>query len=61
MAEKTNITVVQNASGQPVAVKIGEARVPVTVAAPIMLPGRTGFTLTIADVEIAYEQEQPPE
>ncbi|MFE1598174.1 hypothetical protein [Methylobacterium sp. ID0610] len=56
MAEKTVVTLVQNAAGQTVAVKIGGSEaIPVLLAGPIVAPGQMNCSITIANVEFAYE------
>lgn len=59
MAEKTRATLVQNPVGQVVAVRLGEAEIPVMHAGPAVGPGQTNLVMTLANVEIDYAQAEP--
>ncbi|ACB80825.1 hypothetical protein Mpop_2668 [Methylorubrum populi BJ001] len=58
MTEKTSITLVQNVGGQVVAVRIGDAEIPVMHAGPVVGPGQTNLVMTLANVEIDYAQAE---
>lgn len=56
MAEETKVTLIQNTAGQTVAVRVNDREaIPVLHAGPLIGPGPMTFTLTIADVDLAYE------
>ncbi|OHV17759.1 hypothetical protein BK022_03635 [Methylorubrum extorquens] len=59
MAEKTRATLVQNPAGQVVAVRIGDAEIPVMHAGPVVGPGQTNLVMTLANVEFDYAQAEP--
>lgn len=58
MAKKTRATLVQNSKGQVVAVRLGEAEIPVMHAGPVVGPGQTNLVITLANVEIDYAQAE---
>jgi hypothetical protein len=60
MAEKTKVTLVQNATNQVVAVRIGDVEIPVVRAGPVIGAGQTDLTLTIGNVEIDYAKADAP-
>lgn len=59
MAEKMRATLMQNPAGQVVAVRVGEAEIPVMHAGPVVGPGQTNLVMTLANVEIDYAQAEP--
>ncbi len=64
MAEKTKrtkVTMIQGADGQTRRVRVGDAEFPVLVASPIPGAGQMNFTLTLGDVDVAFEAEKVSE
>ncbi|MBA9070704.1 hypothetical protein FHR71_004474 [Methylobacterium sp. RAS18] len=59
MAENMRAILVQNPAGQVVAVRIGEAEIPVMHAGPVVGPGQTNLVMTLANVEFNYAQVEP--
>ncbi|MFE1601642.1 hypothetical protein [Methylobacterium sp. ID0610] len=58
MAEKNPVTLIQNANGQVVAVKMGGgAAVPVMIAGPQFSAGQINLTLTVPNVDFSYEMQ----
>jgi hypothetical protein len=57
MTEKTKVTMIQSADGQTRRVRIGETEIAVVNAAPIPGVGCMNFTMTLKDVEVAFEAE----
>lgn len=53
--EKLRVTLVQGFGGKVERVRVAGAEFPVQFAGPVSLPGRMGVSLTIDDVEVAFE------